>query len=474
MPELVLNAGSLVAGRYRLEHHLGEGGMGTVWAAQHTVTRRSVAMKFLRDTMRARPELRQRFLREAATASSLKHANVVEIIDVFDLEDSTPVMVMELLSGETLGKKLSRDERLSVEETAALMLPVISAVGTAHAHGIVHRDLKPENLFLDQSGETVRIKVLDFGIAKLTAEHYLERGMSALLTDTGSMLGTPCYMAPEQASGEHPVDQRADVWSLGVILYECLSGTRPIEGDNLAQVVSRLMSAGIMPLQRLAPELPPEITAVVTQMLSRDPARRPETLQEISTILSRYTHVRAPAFDPPSMGKRPSAAELQVKAKAPVAVKVETPKVDSPKAKVVASKDADPQGATLLSSPPVDKSIEIPRPENKGNRGLILGIGAGALVALGIAWFAFPRASADDGARAVDSSPVPVAAVTTPAATTAAPAPAPEPSASQEPAVAASAPPARTQTAAKARIRPPAPKVKTTGASDDSLFSGRK
>ncbi|HVJ17023.1 MAG TPA: serine/threonine-protein kinase, partial [Polyangiaceae bacterium] len=214
MAELVLNVGSLVAGRYRLEHHLGEGGMGTVWAAQHTVTRRSVAMKFLRDSMRTRGDLRQRFLREAATASSLKHPNVVEIIDVFDLEDSTPVMVMELLHGETLGKKLARDERLSVEETAAVMLPVISAVGTAHAHGIVHRDLKPENLFLEESGDSSRIKVLDFGIAKLTAEHILERGHSALLTDTGSMLGTPCYMAPEQASGEHPVDQRADVWSL--------------------------------------------------------------------------------------------------------------------------------------------------------------------------------------------------------------------------------------------------------------------
>ena len=167
MSETALAEGSLIAGRYRLEHHLGEGGMGTVWAATHTVTRRSVAMKFLKDSMRHRKDLRERFLREAAAASSLKHPNVVEIIDVFDFAEASPVMVMELLKGETLGAKLLRDERLSVEETAALMLPVVSAVGAAHAHGIVHRDLKPDNLFLLEGVGEPSVKVLDFGIAKL-------------------------------------------------------------------------------------------------------------------------------------------------------------------------------------------------------------------------------------------------------------------------------------------------------------------
>src|SRR4051812_21927994 len=233
MSESALSEGSLIAGRYRLEHPLGEGGMGTVWAATHTVTRRSVAMKFLKDSMRHRRDLRERFLREAAAASALKHPNVVEIIDVFDFAEGSPVMVMELLRGETLGAKLLRDERLSVEETAALLLPVVSAVGEAHAIGIVHRDLKPDNLFLLEGSGEPRVKVLDFGIAKLSAERYLQGGPSPLLTESGSMLGTPCYMAPEQASGESPVDHRADIWSLGVILYECLSGVRPIEGENL-------------------------------------------------------------------------------------------------------------------------------------------------------------------------------------------------------------------------------------------------
>jgi eukaryotic-like serine/threonine-protein kinase len=455
MSELVLAPGSLIAGRYRLEDHLGEGGMGTVWAAQHTVTRRSVAMKFLRDSLRARPDLRQRFLREAATASSLKHPNVVEIIDVFDLEDSSPVMVMELLRGETLGKKLSRDERLSMEETAALMTPVVSAVGTAHAHGIVHRDLKPENLFLEQSESIPRVKVLDFGIAKLTAEHYLERGHSALLTDMGSMLGTPCYMAPEQASGERPVDHRADIWSLGVILYECLSGTRPIEGENMAQVVARLMSAGIIPLERLAPELPPEVSAVVMQMLSRDPGRRPESLLEINKVLARHTRVRPPTFEAPSMARPPEPAPS--------------------KARVIASRDADPQGPTLLSTPAVGKSVDVSKPPEKSRRGIYIGgaVFVVALLALSLSR-AFQNQTAPEVIASQPPPPAPLKGAVEPGAepavsvAIAAPSAAPPPSTAPKPAL-----PSKPR--AKVPTKTGSPEAKAKPATDDdTLFSGRK
>ncbi|HVJ14813.1 MAG TPA: protein kinase, partial [Polyangiaceae bacterium] len=303
-----------------------------------------------------------------------------------------------------------------------------------------------------------------------TAEHILERGHSALLTDTGSMLGTPCYMAPEQASGEHPVDQRADVWSLGVILYECLCGTRPIEGENLAQVVSRLMRAGIMPLQRLAPALPHDVSALVMQMLSRDPARRPETLLEISTILARYTHVRAPAFDPPSTGARPSKSAV------PVQPKAQTPiKIQAPSAKVIASKDADPQGATLLSSPPVLNSVEVARPATKSRRGLFIGAGVLLLAAIAVSLLEWlPRGEPDETARTEVSALTPVAAA--PLAT-AEPAPSPTAaaSASAQPA-APSTTAQRAQTAApktRPRAQPTIPKSKS-GASDETLFSGRK
>jgi serine/threonine protein kinase len=468
MSDLALAQGSLIAGRYRLEHHLGEGGMGTVWAAVHTVTRRSVAMKFLKEAVRERADLRQRFLREAATASALKHPNVVDVIDVFDLEDSSPVMVMELLRGETLGKKLARDERLSMEETAALLLPVASAVGAAHALGIVHRDLKPENLFLEPGDGELRVKVLDFGIAKLTAEQYVERGLSGLLTEAGALLGTPCYMAPEQASGEHPVDHRADVWSLGVILYECLSGTRPIEGENLAQVVARLMSAGIIPLERIAPELPHEVAALVMQMLSREPGRRPQSLLDVSKILSRYTHVRAPAFDPPSTSRR-SATELSAGT-----------------AKVVTGRDVDPQGATLLSSPAVGSSVDIPRKPGKDRLLWVLAMGiiAASLVGLSLLGL-FPTRPVISADAAKPSEPAQVVAASHPAPAQAPPVASSDPGAPESAPSVASAqarPPAPRAKPPQPRLAPPATKAKVTApatkskaeASDETLFSGRK
>ncbi len=338
MAEKALEVGALIAGRYRLERPLGEGGMATVWEATHVVTRRVVAMKFLRESLRHKPELRLRFLIEASAASALQHPNVVEILDVFDAEEQLPVMVMELLRGETLGQKLERDERLGLEETATLLLPVISAVGTAHALGIVHRDLKPDNVFLATTDAGLVVKVLDFGIAKLTAGHHAEHGAPALRTVTGSILGTPCYMAPEQATGDAPIDHRADVWSVGVMLYECLSGTRPIEGENVAQVVARLMTAGIIPLERLAPELPDEVTATVTKMLVRDTVSRTPDLREAFALLGRHTRARAPTFDVPATGDVASAA-------APSPVRAVASPVSAPRER------ADPRAPTLLSQP---------------------------------------------------------------------------------------------------------------------------
>lgn len=463
MLESALSEGSLIAGRYRLEHPLGEGGMGTVWAATHTVTRRSVAMKFLKDSMRHRKDLRERFLREAAAASALRHPNVVEIIDVFDFAEGSPVMVMELLRGETLGAKLLRDERLSMEETAALLLPVVSAVGEAHALGIVHRDLKPDNLFLLEGSGEPRVKVLDFGIAKLSAERYLQEGPSPLLTESGSMLGTPCYMAPEQASGESPVDHRADIWSLGVILYECLSGVRPIEGENLPQVVARLMSAGIMPLERIAPELPAEVTGLVKQMLTRDVGRRPASLVEVSRTLSRFTNVRAPEFAAPSgVANRPPAPATMQSAR--------------PKTRLVASRDAEPLGPTMLSSPPVNSSLRFEQQPAKPNRSVYL-IGAAAVVVLaGVIWLATSRQPAPAAARSGGDLPTLPAAPERAAPIQAAAGASAAPTTSAAERVGASAVPAKSRggkpgTTVTPPPPPPKPRPDTT---DDNLFSGRK
>jgi serine/threonine protein kinase len=300
-----IGRGVVVAGRYRVEREIGEGGMGTVWAATELGTKRPVAMKVIRGSSHSQAELRRRFLREARAASAVVHPHVVEVLDVFDLDEETPVLVMELLEGETLASLLEREERLPLAQCAEVLVPAISAVGATHALGIIHRDLKPANIFLarNQSGGTT-VKVLDFGIAKL----FVREGDAGVTqaTRTGSTLGTPSYMAPEQATGQKDVDHLADVWAIGVILYECLSGIRPIEGDTVGQVVMSLMSTGITPIDRLVPGLPEDVTRLVRRMLSRERALRPKDLGEPFTVLSGYTDSTAPGFGAPVSAPRES------------------------------------------------------------------------------------------------------------------------------------------------------------------------
>jgi serine/threonine-protein kinase len=285
--------------------------MGVVWAATHTITRRGVAMKFLKGPAHARPEMRRRFLREARAAATVQHPSVVEVHDVFELDDETPVMVMDLLVGETLAQRIASQGPLSIHHTASILLPVVSAVGTAHSRGVVHRDLKPENIFLaeNEEGQT-EIKVLDFGIAKL-ANLEGEPVSQSQLTGTGSMLGTPCYSAPEQLFGERIIDHRADVWALGVVLYECLSNQLPVYGENLGQILKMLTSGDILPLEKLAPQLPADILSLVGRMLSRLVDQRPKDMREVLEVLQRYSTVSVRAFgeaksQPPPQESHPS------------------------------------------------------------------------------------------------------------------------------------------------------------------------
>ncbi|HYP88086.1 MAG TPA: serine/threonine-protein kinase, partial [Polyangiaceae bacterium] len=292
-----LAPGAVVAARYRATRLLGQGGMGEVWAAVHSITGRQVALKVLKAEKAARPESVQRFFREARAATAVGHENVVEVHDVFSFEGA-PVMVMELLEGESLGDKLRREGRLSLPELATLMVPVVSAVGTAHARGIVHRDLKPENIFLARGTHgAITPKVLDFGIAKLM----LDDGggdEAAALTRTGSMVGTPFYMAPEQASGERDFDHRCDVWSLGVICFEALLGKRPFGGDNFGQIFKQIIVLEPGSLSQLAPELPREVAELVDGMLVKERAGR-RGLGDALRVLAPYAAVTAADFGSP-------------------------------------------------------------------------------------------------------------------------------------------------------------------------------
>jgi serine/threonine-protein kinase len=252
-------------GGYRIERRLGAGAMGVVYAAEHVALRRPVALKVVRPVAERGGDPRRlgaRLLREARAASAVRHPNVVTVHDVLTLADGSPVMVMDLLEGETLRRRLERRHKLGVRETVAVMAQVLRALEAAHAMGVVHRDLKPDNVFL--VGDDVRL--VDFGIAKLTS---LEgpAAETAGLTETGMVVGTPHYMAPEQAFGEGKLDGRADLWSVGVMLYECLSGRLPIEERSVGAVMKALARLELTPIAAVAPELPAGLRGLIDALL---------------------------------------------------------------------------------------------------------------------------------------------------------------------------------------------------------------
>ncbi|MFO0593164.1 MAG: bifunctional serine/threonine-protein kinase/formylglycine-generating enzyme family protein [Polyangiaceae bacterium] len=278
-----LAPGQTLYGRYRLDRRLDEGGMAVVWAGTQLSTGREVALKVLKAEAAQDSATRRRMLREARAACAVRHPNVLAVHDVIELDDGSPVLVMDLLRGESLREHLARKGPLSLDATIALLMPVIAAVGTAHAAGIVHRDLKPENIYLAQQGGLTTVKVLDFGIAKVSTASNVASQVNAL-TNAGTMLGTPYYMAPEQIVGEG-IDHRADVWSLGVIVYECLVGVRPTEADNIGKILKRVLTNEIEPLSERAPTLPKEVTGLVDRMLSQNPSARPFSMREVGEAL---------------------------------------------------------------------------------------------------------------------------------------------------------------------------------------------
>ncbi len=253
-------------GRYRLESVLGRGGMGTVFEAVHEWTGRRVAVKLLRHDVASDVDASQRVLQEARSATAIEHPNVVEVLDMGRHDEWTVYMVFELLRGESLADRLDVVGRLDPMEAVMILLPVADAVAAAHRLGIVHRDLKPDNIFLEDDGMGyIRPKLLDFGISRASER---ESGQ----VRTGVIAGTPEYLSPEHAQGFR-AGPASDVWSLGIVLFECITGTRPFEGDTVLNVLLAIISNPI-PSLRDTPDVPGPIADVVEGALVRDPAAR--------------------------------------------------------------------------------------------------------------------------------------------------------------------------------------------------------
>jgi serine/threonine protein kinase len=271
--------GHRLAERFLLERVVGEGGMGVVWAARdERAGDAPVALKILKEVTAAE---KKRFLREAEVMQSFGHPGILDVKEVVAVGDDI-LLVMDLLDGESLGARLGRTGRLSLSEAIAVLLPLVDATLAAHAGGVVHRDLKPENVFLCADG---RVLLLDFGMAKLTASFDL--ATSGWMTESGLILGTPHYMAPEQIYGERDVDARADVWALGVVAYECVSGERPMSGKSFGQIVRALQRREIVDLAERVPALPEDVLALVRRMLSHERNDRPSLAEVRATLAAR-------------------------------------------------------------------------------------------------------------------------------------------------------------------------------------------
>jgi serine/threonine-protein kinase len=276
--------GTIVADRYRVLSLIGEGGMGRVYAAEHTEIGKRVALKILHPVYGRMPEVVERFRREARAASRIGHPNIVDVTDSGTTSDGSVFFVMEYLEGVELAEVIDREGALPVQRAVNITSQLCRALSAAHAVGIIHRDLKPENVFLvSRDGTSDFVKVLDFGIAK-SAE--LEETRAERLTSPGMAMGTPEYMAPEQAAGKG-ADARSDIYSVGAILYEMLTGTAPFDGENFMEILTKKATQDARPPRELRPDLSEEVESLVVRTLSRDPERRPQTMESLEYELTK-------------------------------------------------------------------------------------------------------------------------------------------------------------------------------------------
>ena len=275
--------GDLVAGKYRIEKEIGAGGMGVIVAARHEQLDQRVAIKFVRGETLGNEEGVQRFLREARAAVRLRSEHAARVLDVGTLESGVPFMVMEYLEGHDLGHVLAERGPVPAELAADWIAQAYEALAEAHSVGIVHRDLKPQNLFLARTvGGADHVKVLDFGVSKSIESM---TGAPGALTRTSAILGSPLYMAPEQMRSTRDVDARADVWALGVVLFELLTRRWPFEAETLPGLCLKVVGDPPLSLAELRPELPEHIVSVIERCLAKDPADRYANAAELSTAL---------------------------------------------------------------------------------------------------------------------------------------------------------------------------------------------
>ncbi len=296
--------GRTLLGKYEVQRLLGQGGMGSVWLGRHVMTERQVAIKVLDERFLTNTAVVQRFGREARAASAIQHEGIVEVLDLDMTEEGVPFLVMEFLDGESLAARIERKGKLAEAEVTRLAIQLLDALHAAHERGVVHRDLKPDNVYVVPAGRRgERVKLLDFGISSKVDE------ATAKLTVTGSVLGTPHYMSPEQASGEQDLDRRADIYATGVLLYECVVGKVPFDAPNYNRLLRTILEGKpASPIERGA-VISPAFEAVILSAMHRQRDQRPATAQALKTAMLEAHQGASDASSPgtlPSPRRTPS------------------------------------------------------------------------------------------------------------------------------------------------------------------------
>ena len=273
--------GDLINGKYRLVRLIGDGGMGSVFEARHEYLGTAVALKFLHSELARRPGLVARFLREARLSASIKNFHIAHVTDVDQASDGIAYLVMELLEGQSLMSMLQNGKQLSLDVALDYTLQILAGLEAAHAAEVVHRDLKPDNVFVVATPRGPVVKLLDFGIAKLRST----KEFQVALTKPGVMMGTPEYMAPEQVYSADSVDARADIYSVGAMLYEMLAGRRPAQGEDALQIAAFTLAGKVVRLNEMNPSVPTGVADVVHRAMAASPSDRYASAVEMRDAL---------------------------------------------------------------------------------------------------------------------------------------------------------------------------------------------
>ncbi|MCA9619510.1 MAG: protein kinase, partial [Myxococcales bacterium] len=311
---MTLHTGEILDGKYRIIREIGSGAMGAVYEGENARIRRRVAIKVLLPGVAQKSSVVRRFEQEAQAAGRIGSDHIVEVLDLGTLRDGGFYMVMEFLEGETLADRIRRSGRLAPRDVAPIVQQLLFGLEMAHDARIIHRDLKPENVFLvrEHAGQRDFVKILDFGISKFNPLAGDEDGMS--MTKTGTVMGTPFYMAPEQAKGSRDIDTRSDLYSVGVILYEAITGQVPFHAGTFNELIFKIVLETPAPPESFVPDLDPAFSRIVRRAMAREPNERFQTAAEFREVLSLWLHTgrdeKEGGFAPPPMGSLDDGATL--------------------------------------------------------------------------------------------------------------------------------------------------------------------